>query len=469
MKCVNKKYEYVILNETQTAFEWYNDYLLKICKKNNWRLWKVEYNLTQALSKIINNRRASDVDSGIEWINNKIDGIRRSEEILRNLFENVHETQWPHLLSRWGWYDNDVMDTWLYNENIGWMLMFDINIEFEIWKEGVKYANDPKQFNLAWLLPMPKSAVDPIYIQTVRTWLNYLDCEYEPSGFFSPTHLSWILHSYWNYWDHRHYVTVDECISNGEPVCVLDRNKKRVFERFEKQTRYERIVWLWNNQIYSHRTSTGTLCNEFIHGWINYHYIQKSKRSVLLAEVQHAVLMLTFNQQHSSYMFNNNDFDWPDAIIRQMKEIYSELTLMKKYLSNSNQPQKILNKVHQKLKHSGKEWEAKYIASHEFVPISLVYGKNREFNNAKILKYLLNITTPSQSKTLKESIFENGFDDEFDETNFSNPVSKKTLINIAEYIKKLNKEIDDYQRQQDALRNPPTNQILNVNDHEGIC
>lgn len=345
------------------------------------------------------------------------------------------------------------------------MLMFDNEREFKIWKEAVKYATNPKEYNLAWLFPMPKTAVDPIYIQTIRTWLNYLDCEYKPFGFYSPTHLSWILHSFWNYWDHRHYIDINDCIINGEPVCVLDRNNKKVLERFEKQTRPERIEWLWNNQIYSHRASIGTLCNESIHGWINYHYIQKSKRSVLLAEVQHAVLMLTFNQQHSRYMFNNNDFNWPNTTIRKIKEIYSELTLMKKYLSNIKQPRKILNKIYQKLKGSGIEWEAKYIANHDFVPKSSVYGKNREFNNGKILKYLLNIKPPSQSNKSKRKQFENDFDDEFDETTFTKSQNQEDIEQHCEHIKKLNKEIDDYQKQQETLRNPPSNQILNIGDH----
>ena len=111
MKCVNTKYKYIILNDKQTAFEWYNDYLSKKCRENGWRLWQIEYDLSQALSKIIKNRRSSDINTGIEWINQNINGIRRSEEILTNLFENVHETQWPHLLSRWGWYDDDVLDS----------------------------------------------------------------------------------------------------------------------------------------------------------------------------------------------------------------------------------------------------------------------------------------------------------------------------------------------------------------------
>ena len=382
MRGVNEKNKPIVLNGKLTAEQYYFGIFASRFNDEQ-ELFEVESNLAKAISVILKNRgswnsepsqRQRKLDEIYE-----VEEIEQSLDILREIFDRVHPAFFQTLFSRWAWVDDDVNLGWLYPIN---------QLKLKVYATKQDHQNGIYSETLT-----SKLFVDKNLPETLLTILRWNKTEYKQYGYQSVDHYEAAKKSWFNYWSRNHYISCRERRQrklNSCPLNVLTSDKAA--ERQRKTLKRNRIEYEFNNSLID-TSSTGTVQNEFLHMYINYDYLHKCGRSILLSNIQHSLTLLTFNEAHFDYLCDQCKYLRDNEQLKtEIQSIYTEINLLPNYLSGKltdDQNRKLIEIIPKLTSSSG--YNAQYVEDmdHELPKKRQSFSNDLARNNSLLLEWVL--------------------------------------------------------------------------------
>ena len=201
-------------------------------------------------------------------------------------------------------------------------------------------------------------------------------------GYMTRQHFDCALDSWIEHWSTRHYIGW-EAGNSDTPATVLSGSdiaqKRLILLRND-----ERRQFIYNNVLFGHRRSIGTLINECKHGWINLHNCQNCKRSLKLGYLQTCLFLIHYNDAH--WHLTEKDANPDQELAKEIQEIFSELRFLTRFRrDNIKDIRRPIINIKDEMDNV-RNWESKFITQ---LNVDTITKRWTPRNDSILLKYLL--------------------------------------------------------------------------------
>ena len=399
-----------------TALEWYDRWTATFGDDTECALFELRF--ADYIATILFHRGVSVIKKGVEEKNRALrrvlDNAEQSQfdKVLRDIFNDVHPSQWRCLLARWAWYSGTTFFAWrtktidafIYKSNEHYA---EFKAMQKKWKLGNSAVVQLEQFQRK----MPAHWVDYGCVEVLRTFLSYLDRDERipPFSYHHTDHLSAELEDLYKFWNRRHYFSPETCRIEGYSDRCIDLNREVVQKRMRLQLRPQRIQYLFNNYIVAQWGLFGTTFLEFLHSWMNYWNISRSRRNVWLSFLQLLILQISFNFAHSNHVYRiKKSRLYTPEILKKIGEQYLRIDSLAQHFKSllSDQPRKRLLRL-SKDSSAFKKDEAAIIKSCELPSSAVLWKKNKVYNETLLVIYLM-LTSMNSAPKIQRKIKSKG-------------------------------------------------------------